>query len=101
MAKDRARPFSRKHRRYWIPITGGMILIGTINVTLGYCSYEAPSGSREQIRLPLRDAGTPADAAPAQPAPARPAPARPAPAEDPGDADRSEGGGGSDVQSRP
>ena len=49
MSKDRARPFSRKHRRYWIPVTGGMILIGVINVILGYCSYTRPSDVHERI----------------------------------------------------
>jgi hypothetical protein len=39
VAKDRAAPFSRKHRRYWITITGGMILIGILNVAIGYCAY--------------------------------------------------------------
>jgi hypothetical protein len=67
VSKDRAAPFSRKHRRYWIPVTGGMILIGTINVAIGYCSYEAPSDKHERIDvLPHRDAGVdapPADAA--------------------------------------
>jgi hypothetical protein len=63
VAKDRAAPFSRKHRRYWIPITGGMILIGAINVTLGYCSYDPPSDRREPIQLKIPsptwiDAGT-------------------------------------------
>ena len=36
VAKDRSAPFSRKHRRYWIPVTGGMILIGIVNLALGY-----------------------------------------------------------------
>jgi hypothetical protein len=49
VSKDRARPFSRKHRRYWIPVTGGMILIGVLNVTIGYCSYTAPSDVHERI----------------------------------------------------
>ena len=35
MVKDRAAPFSRKHRRVWIPITGGMILLGLINLAIG------------------------------------------------------------------
>jgi hypothetical protein len=39
VAKDRARPFSRKHRKYWLTVTGGMILIGAINVALGMCVY--------------------------------------------------------------
>ena len=49
MSKDRARPFSRKHRKYWIPVTGGMILIGVINVIVGYCSYTRPSDVHERI----------------------------------------------------
>ena len=49
MSKDRARPFSRKHRKYWIPVTGGMILIGVINVILGYCSYTRPLDVHERI----------------------------------------------------
>jgi hypothetical protein len=49
VSKDRARPFSRKHRRYWIPVTGGMILIGLVNVALGYCSYTRPSDVHERI----------------------------------------------------
>ena len=49
VSKDRARPFSRKHRRYWIPVTGGMILIGLVNVALGYCSYSQPSDVHERI----------------------------------------------------
>lgn len=49
VSKDRARPFSRKHRRYWIPITGGMILIGLVNLALGYCSYSRPSDVHERI----------------------------------------------------
>ncbi|MFN0247807.1 MAG: hypothetical protein ACKV2T_13045 [Kofleriaceae bacterium] len=40
MAKDRARPFSKKHRKYWIPVTGGMLLIGGINVGIGMCAYD-------------------------------------------------------------
>lgn len=49
MSKDRARPFSRKHRKYWIPVTGGMVLIGVINVAIGYCSYTRPSDVHERI----------------------------------------------------
>ncbi|HEX7841155.1 MAG TPA: hypothetical protein VF469_26940, partial [Kofleriaceae bacterium] len=56
MSKDRARPFSRKHRRYWIPVTGGMILIGVINVVLGYCSYTRPSDVHERILLDVPSA---------------------------------------------
>ncbi len=39
MAKDRAAPFSKKHRRTWIPVTGGMILIGVLNVGVGIWLY--------------------------------------------------------------
>ena len=58
MSKDRAAPFSRKHRRYWIPVTGGMILIGLINVAIGVCSYTPPPAETEPIKLDLipRDA---------------------------------------------
>lgn len=56
MAKDRAAPFSKKHRRYWIPVTGGMLLIGAINVTIGVCSYsEPPPPERIQLDLPGHD----------------------------------------------
>jgi hypothetical protein len=49
VSKDRARPFSPKHRRYWIPVTGGMILIGVVNVVVGLCSYTKPSDVHERI----------------------------------------------------
>jgi hypothetical protein len=49
VSKDRARPFSRKHRKYWIPVTGGMVLIGVLNVIIGYCSYTRPSDVHERI----------------------------------------------------
>ena len=61
MSKDRAAPFSRKHRRYWIPVTGGMIMIGAINVGLGVCTYER-AGDPEPIRVqPAYDAPPPPD----------------------------------------
>jgi hypothetical protein len=53
VSKDRAAPFSRKHRRYWIPVTGGMILIGAINVGLGFCSYEEPPPPPSKIELTI------------------------------------------------
>jgi hypothetical protein len=49
VSKDRARPFSRKHRRYWIPVTGGMVLIGFMNVVIGFCTYTRPSDVHERI----------------------------------------------------
>ena len=65
MAKDRAAPFSRKHRRYWIPVTGGMILIGVVNVAIGLCSYKEPPPPQPlQMIIPVRDAAPlPVDAA--------------------------------------
>lgn len=62
MSKDRARPFSRKHRRYWIPVTGGMVLIGIINIIIGYCSYTPPSDVHERIQLNVPNARGVADA---------------------------------------
>jgi hypothetical protein len=58
VAKDRARPFSRKHRKYWIPVTGGMILIGVINVALGYCTYDPPDPAREGIKIQIPSSGS-------------------------------------------
>ena len=49
VSKDRARPFSKKHRRYWIPILGGMIVIGGINLGLGFCAYP---GDKALYRTP-------------------------------------------------
>lgn len=48
MAKDRARPFSRKHRKYWVTVTGGMLLICGLNVAVGMCGYE-PAREPERI----------------------------------------------------
>jgi hypothetical protein len=64
VAKDRGRPFSRKHRKYWIPVTGGMIVIGAINVGLGMCTYDPPKDPPKRIeldipKLPPADAGAP------------------------------------------
>ena len=42
MSKDRAAPFSKKHRRYWIPVTGGMVVIGLVNILIGLHSYKPP-----------------------------------------------------------
>ena len=33
--KDRARPFSRKHARYWLTAAGGMAFIMLVNLGLG------------------------------------------------------------------
>jgi hypothetical protein len=86
VAKDRAAPFSRKHRRYWLPVTGGMILIGAINVGLGFCAYDGPAPPPEKIEPVLphstysKDAGIDAPApAPDAPPPDAPPLAAPAP----------------------
>jgi hypothetical protein len=48
VAKDRAAPFSRKHRSTWLPITGGMVLIGIINLGIGIYLYR--SGPKDAPR---------------------------------------------------
>ena len=58
MAKDRARPFSRKHRKYWITVTGGMLMIGLLNVAVGMCAYK-PATTPERIIPVLPPPGTP------------------------------------------
>jgi hypothetical protein len=74
VAKDRAAPFSRKHVRYWLPVTGGMILIGALCLTLGFCTYEPPPPPPQKIELVIPpspydvDAGLDAPSAPAPPA---------------------------------
>lgn len=60
VSKDRARPFSYKHRKYWIPVTGGMILTGLICLALGLCSYQPPSNVHEKIVYDVPQAGGPA-----------------------------------------
>lgn len=56
MSKDRAAPFSKKHRRYWIPVTGGMVLIGIVNVLIGLHSYKAPENPDRIHVVPQHDA---------------------------------------------
>jgi len=98
VVKDRARPFSKKHRRYWMTVTGGMLLIGAIDVCLGYVFWPhrpGEDGPPEPIKYDvpmvkgawatLYDAGTPdvprriPRAAPAAPAAVAPAATAPAP----------------------
>jgi hypothetical protein len=63
LSKDRAAPFSKKHRRYWIPVTGGMVAIGIVNILIGLHSYKAPENP-ERMELPgLHRDGGPPDAA--------------------------------------
>ena len=53
MAKDRAAPFSRKHRKYWFTVTGGMLVIAAVNVGIGFCTYEeAPPPQRMELNIP-------------------------------------------------
>jgi hypothetical protein len=64
VAKDRAAPFSKKHRRTWIPVTGGMILIGVINLLAGLYLYSnRPRSAPPKFAQPFVDAG-PVDAGP-------------------------------------
>jgi hypothetical protein len=67
VAKDRAAPFSRKHRRYWLPVTGGMLLIGAINIVLGYAIWPGEDPPSQPI-IPVFKA-PPVDAAPRDAAP--------------------------------
>ncbi|MEZ4360169.1 MAG: hypothetical protein R3B48_08310 [Kofleriaceae bacterium] len=73
MAKDRSTPFSRKHRRYWLPVTGGMVLIGAINVSLGYCTWPDTPLDRTPERIipqiPVSQFERPADGGVAHDAP--------------------------------
>jgi hypothetical protein len=63
VVKDRAAPFSRKHRRTYLTVTGMMILIGLVNLLIGLWLYarspkDAPR--KEQPRYlggPALDAG--------------------------------------------
>ncbi len=76
MAKDRAGPFSRKHRRYWLTITGGMIFIMAVNVGLGLWMYDTSPRPLPHVEQPpsIVDAGVdapPGDAMAPAPAPAR------------------------------
>lgn len=61
LAKDRARPFSKKHRRYWIPVLGSMIGIGIVDILVGYGSYHPPQ-EPERIKLVIPPPNTPASA---------------------------------------
>lgn len=47
--KDSSHPYSRKHLKYWLPVLGGMLLIGFINVALGLFSYQGEPKPPEKI----------------------------------------------------
>jgi hypothetical protein len=79
VAKDRAAPFSKKHRRYWVPILGGMIVIGGLNLLLGYCAwpgeeavYRTPEAIVPVLPALHVDAGPAPDATPPPPPDASP-----------------------------
>jgi len=70
--KDRAKPFDRKHRRYWLTTAGGMVLIMAINLALGFGVMQckaAPQPKPDYHEIPPMidppDAGV--DAAPLEP----------------------------------
>jgi hypothetical protein len=52
VAKDRARPFSRKHKKYWLTITGGMVVIGAIDLILGF-AFWPHRGDEDGVRQPI------------------------------------------------
>jgi hypothetical protein len=64
VVKDRSRPFSRKHFRYWMTAAGGMVIIMVINIGLGFWLYGRPEATaaaacrdrRRSCRSTLRDA---------------------------------------------
>lgn len=67
MAKDRAAPFSFKHKRTWLTVTGGMILIGIANVALGYWLWpDEPIDHTPERIIPVLP-GTQRDAGPDAP----------------------------------
>jgi hypothetical protein len=39
VSKDRAAPFSRKHRRYWLTVTGFMVVIGALDLFVGFAFW--------------------------------------------------------------
>jgi len=65
VAKDRAAPFSRKHRKYWMTVLGGMVAIAVLDVAIGMCSYKPPPPTEPMtLVIPVRDAAVqPPDAA--------------------------------------
>jgi hypothetical protein len=55
VAKDRAAPFSRKHRKYWLTITGGMVLIGLIDLVLGFTFWpHRPDEGNGNEHVPIK-----------------------------------------------
>ena len=65
MAKDRAAPFSRKHRKYWMTVLGGMVVIAVLDVGIGMCTDKPPPETEPMtLVIPVRDAPVqPPDAA--------------------------------------
>lgn len=60
--KDRARPFSRKHFRYWMTAAGGMVIIMVVNVVLGFwLAGDRPAQQTPKYR-PIPESKLPVDA---------------------------------------
>jgi hypothetical protein len=79
VVKDRSRPFSRKHRKTWLFVTGGMLLIGAINVIIGLLLWPGDPPPPEPIILDIpgiNDAGLPPSASPPPAPPTASAPLR-------------------------
>jgi hypothetical protein len=53
VAKDRASPFSLRHSRYFLPVTGGMIFIGSVNIAIGYFMAPKEKLPSENQRIEL------------------------------------------------
>ena len=52
MAKDRSRPFTRKHARYWLTASGGMLIIMVVNVILGFTIYDCDEAPKRTPSYP-------------------------------------------------
>lgn len=53
MAKDRSAPFSLRHSRYFLPVTGGMLFIGGVNVAIGYWMQPTTPNPADNQRIEL------------------------------------------------
>ena len=61
--KDRSRPFSRKHFRYWMTAAGGMVIIMAINVGIGFWMADDDPPPQEKPKyLPIPESKLPVDA---------------------------------------
>lgn len=60
--KDRARPFSRKHFRYWMTAAGGMVIIMVVNVLIGFWLADDRPSQPAPKYLPIPPSRLPVDA---------------------------------------